>query len=246
MPGVLFVACSNASKHGKKCDEFKSLHQNILKLLFCGHISLLQRKQHHFSSHLTWARGTQFGEGPVLAGHLSESVSPFARNFRPWQHIYSTAQGSNTIVQFVSQRYVYSLMEYHQEHRSWSTCREQRSFAVFETYSLLSRHPSRKKCFSFSDPCIFGLLSSTKSAPMQRITCWKYKQSDILISSCRNKPSQLQSCRTKRFFRVFVTLRVTWRQRLCQDMVRTWYIDDFRMRIMLFPKERPENCRNFE
>ena len=42
--GVLFASCSNAPKHGKKCDEFQSLYQNILKLLFCGHVSLLQRK----------------------------------------------------------------------------------------------------------------------------------------------------------------------------------------------------------
>ena len=42
--GVLFASCSNVPKRGKKCDEFKSLYQNILKLLFCGHISLLQRK----------------------------------------------------------------------------------------------------------------------------------------------------------------------------------------------------------
>ena len=42
--GVLFASCSHAPKRGKKRDEFKSLHQNILKLLFCGHISLLQRK----------------------------------------------------------------------------------------------------------------------------------------------------------------------------------------------------------
>ena len=40
---VLFVACSNAPKRGKKWDEFKSLYQYILKLLFCGHISLFQR-----------------------------------------------------------------------------------------------------------------------------------------------------------------------------------------------------------
>ena len=42
--GVLFASCSNAPKRGKKCDEFKSLYQNILRLLFCGHISLLQTK----------------------------------------------------------------------------------------------------------------------------------------------------------------------------------------------------------
>ena len=61
-----------------------------------------KEKQHHLQFHLTWARGTQFGQGPVLAVHLSESVSPFARNFRPWHQIYSTAQGSNTIVRLVS------------------------------------------------------------------------------------------------------------------------------------------------
>ena len=55
-------------------------------------------KQHHCKFHLTWARGMQFGEGPVVAVHLSESVSPFAQNFRLWQHIYSTAQGLNTII----------------------------------------------------------------------------------------------------------------------------------------------------
>ena len=42
--GVLFASCPNKPRRGKKCDEFKSLYQNILRLLFCGHISLLQRK----------------------------------------------------------------------------------------------------------------------------------------------------------------------------------------------------------
>ena len=41
---------------------------------------------------------------------------------------------------------------------------------------------------------------------------WKYKQSHIFTSPCRNGPFQLQSCRTKRFFTVFGTLSVTWRQ----------------------------------
>ena len=53
-----------------------------------------KEKQHHFKFHPTWARGAQFGEGSVLAVHLSESVSPFAQNVRPWQHIYFTAQDS--------------------------------------------------------------------------------------------------------------------------------------------------------
>ena len=48
---------------------------------------------------------------------------------------------------------------------------------------------------------------------MYLITCWKYKQSHIFISPCPNNPSQLQNCRTKRFFTVFGTSLVTWRQR---------------------------------
>ena len=100
--GVLFASCSDAPKRGKKCDKFQSLYQTFLNCYFVEISVSFKEKQHHFKFHLTWARDTQFGEGPVLAGHLSESVSPFARNVRPWQHIYSTAQGSNTIVQFVS------------------------------------------------------------------------------------------------------------------------------------------------
>ena len=82
--GVLFASGSNKPKRRKKCDEFKSLYQNILKLLFCDTSVFFTEKQHHFKFRLTWARSTQFGEGPVLAVHLSESVSPFARNFRTW------------------------------------------------------------------------------------------------------------------------------------------------------------------
>ena len=151
-------------------------------------------------------------------------------------------------------------MKHDEEHRSWSTCREQRLFDVFETSSFLSKHPSQIKCSS-SGFCLFCLLSSTKSAPMYFVTYWKCKQSHVFISPCRNDPSQLQNCRTKRFFTVFGTLRVTWQQRkeifslahphtpkqsmfvslfsssirfdtwdtaplqrLCQIMVRTWYI----------------------
>ena len=126
--------------------------------------------------------------------------------------------------------------------------------------------PFAKECFS-SDLCIFGLLSSTKSVPMYLLTYWKYKQSHIFISPCPNDPSQLQNCRTKRFFTVFGALRLnsrqrkeilssthphtpkksvfclffsssnvslrfdTWGtaplQRLCQNVVGTWYIQKY-------------------
>ena len=65
----------------------------------------------------------------------------------------------------------------------------------------------------FSNLCIFCLLSSTKPVPMHLMTCRKYKQSDSFISPRRNDPSQLLNCRTKRFFTIFGTLRVTWQQR---------------------------------
>ena len=83
------------------------------------------------------------------------------------------------------------------EHLPWTAF-----IGCFWIYSFLSRHPSWKKC-SFSDLCIFCLLSSTKTVQMCLVTCWKYKQIDIFISPCRNDPSQVQNCRTKRFFTVF-------------------------------------------
>ena len=69
--GVLFASCSNMPKRGKKCDECKSLYQNILKLLICGHISLFQRKTtplqippHMSKMYAIWRRsriGSAFG-----------------------------------------------------------------------------------------------------------------------------------------------------------------------------------------
>ena len=102
-------------------------------------------------------------------------------------------------------------MEYHEEHRSWSICRELRLFAVFERYSFLSKHPFAKKC-SFSDLCIFLSASFHKISPNVSRNMLKI-QSSIFIPPCRNDPSQLQNRKKKRFFTVFGTLLVTWRQR---------------------------------
>ena len=84
-------------------------------------------------------------------------------------------------------------------------------YSLYLKYTLSYQNTLCEKCFS-SDLCIFSLLSSTKLVPMYLVTCWKYKQSHIFISPCRNDPSQLQDCRTRRFFTVFGTLCVTWRQ----------------------------------
>ena len=89
--------------------------------------------------------------------------------------------------------------------------------AVNSVYSLylndtLSYHSTLRQMLLFWS-LHFCLFSSTKSVPMYLVTCWKYKHSHIFISPCRNDPSQLQNCRTKRFLTVFETLPVTWRQR---------------------------------
>ena len=82
--------------------------------------------------------------------------------------------------------------------------------------SSLRRKNAPSLIFAF-----FVCFSSIKSVLMYLITCWKYKQSHILISPCRNDPSQLQNCRTKRFFTVSGTLLATWRQRKRNPCSRT-------------------------
>ena len=205
--GFLFASCSNALKRGKKCDEFKSLYKNILKLLFCGHISLLQRKTTPLQIPPHMGKRTQFGEGPYwqcscpsrsahllgVFGHGNISISPLrAQN-------YSTIRLLTLRVKLDGiWRRTPEL-----EHLPWTAfirCLWKILFPIKASFA--------KKC-SFSDLCIFCLLSSTKSVPMYLITCWEYKQSDIFISPCRNDPSQLQNCRIKRFLTVFGTLRVT-------------------------------------
>ena len=100
--GDLFASCSNAPKRGKKCDEFESLYQNILKLLFCGHISLLQRKTtplqippHMGKRYAIWRRSridsalVRVGQ-PICSGRSAMATYLFHRS------------GLKAIVQFVS------------------------------------------------------------------------------------------------------------------------------------------------
>ena len=210
--GVLFALCSNKPKRGKKCDEFKSLYQNILKLLFCGQISLLQRKTppleippHMGKEYSIWRR-SRIGSALVrvrqpICTELSDmEVNLFHRSELKY---YSPIRLLTLSVKFdgLSQRMPQL------EHLSWTAFIRCIWNTLFSIKALFA-----KKC-SFADLCISCLLSSTKSVPMYLITCWTYKQSHIFISSCRNDPFQLQNCRTKRFFTLFGTSRSTWRQR---------------------------------
>ena len=92
MSVFLFASCSNVGKRGKKCDEFKSLYQNILKLLFCGHISLLQRKTtplqippHRGKRCAMWRR-SRIGSAlvrvdqPICSEHLAMATYLFHRS----------------------------------------------------------------------------------------------------------------------------------------------------------------------
>ena len=100
--GVLFASCSNAPKRGKKCDEFKSLYQSILKLLFCGHISLVQRKTRPFQipshmgkRHAIWRR-SRIGSALV---RVRQPIC--SENSAMATHLFHRS-GLKTIVQFVS------------------------------------------------------------------------------------------------------------------------------------------------
>ena len=246
--GDLFASCSNQPKCGKKCDEFKSLYQNILKLLFCGHVSLLQGKRTPLQipprmeqRHAIWRR-SRIGSALVRVG----------------QPICSE----------------YSAMATYLFHRSglkhYSAIRLLTLCVKFDRISRRTPELEHLPWTAFIR-CVGNILFPIKAPfakTMYLLTCWKYTQSHVFISPCRNDPSQLQNCRIKRFFTVFGTLRVTWPQRkailspthpnthtpthpkteyvlslfcnlerfirfdtwgtaplqrLCQNMVRTWY-----------------------
>ena len=194
----------------KKCDEFTSLYQNILKLLFCRHVRLLRRKTtllqippHMGKRYAIWRR-SRIGSALVrvrqpICSELS-AMATYLFHRSGLKH-YSTIPLLTLRVKFdgISPR-----------KRSWSTCRDQRLFAVFATLFPL-KEPFARKMFLFWS-LHFCLLSSTKPVPMYLVTCWKYNQSHIFISPCRNDPPQLQNCRTMRFLTVFGTLLVTCRQ----------------------------------
>ena len=206
--GDLFASCSNTPKCVKKCDEFKSLYHDTLKLLFCGHITLLQRKTtplqippHMGKKYAIWRRSRI---GSALGRVRQPICSAMATHLfhRSGLKHYSTIRLLTLRVKFEGiWRRTPEL-----EHLPWTAfigCIWKILFPI--------KAPFAKKCSS-SDLCISCLLSSTKSVPMYLVTCWKYKQSHIFISPCPNDPSRLQNCRTRRFLTVFGTLRVTWRQ----------------------------------
>ena len=210
--GVLFASCSNAPKRGKKCDEFKSLHQNILKLLFCGHISLLLRKTrslqippHMGKRYAIWWR-SPIGSAlfrvrqPICSEH--SAMATYLFHHSGLKH-YSTIRLLTLRVKFDGIWQSTPELK-HLPRTAFIRCNWNILFPI--------KAPFAKKCSS-SDLWIFCLLSSTKPVPMYLVTCWKYKQIHIFISPCRNDPSQLQNCRSRRFFTVFGTLLVTWRQR---------------------------------
>ena len=210
--GGLVASCSNASKRWKKCDEFTSLYQNILKLLFCEHISLLQRKTTplqippHMGKRYAVKRRSRYWQCtcPSPSAHLLGTFDHGNISIPPLRaQNYSTICLLRLHVKFdrISQRTP------ELEHLPWTAFIR----CVWNTIFPI-KAPFAKKCF-FSDLCIFCLLSSTKSVLMHFVACWKHKQSHIFLSPCRNGPSQLQNCRTKRFLTVFGTLLVTWRQR---------------------------------
>ena len=225
--GVLFASCSNAPKRGKESDEFKSLYQNILKLLFCGQISLRPRKTtppeippHMGKRYAVWRR-SRIGSAlvrvrqPLWSERSAMATYLFHRS--GLKHCSTIRPLKLRVIFDGISRRIPEL-----KHLSWTAFIR----CIWNTLFTV-KAPFAKKCSS-SDLCILCLLSSPKSVPMYLVTCWKYKQSHIPISPCRNEPSQLQNCRTK-IFTVFGTLLVTWRQREeilspAQPKTGTWFV----------------------
>ena len=213
--GVPFASCYNKPKREKKSDEFKSLYQNILKLLFCGHISLLQRKTppleippHMDKRYAIWRR-SRIGSArvrvrqPICSEHSAMATCLFHRS--RFKH-YSTLRLQALRVKFDGiWRRTPEL-----EHLPWTAfirCIWNILFPI--------KAPFAKTMLLFWSlhflSAFLHKLSSNVSRNMLKI------QSHIFISPCRNDPSQLQNCRTKRFFMVFGTLLVTWRQ--CEEIL---------------------------
>ena len=84
-------------------------------------------------------------------------------------------------------------------------------YSLYLKYSLSYQSTLREKMLLFWSlhliTAFFQKISSNVFRDILEIL------NDIFISSCRNDPSQLRNCRRKRFFTVFRTLLVTWRQR---------------------------------
>ena len=188
--GVLFASCSNALKRGKKCDEFKSLYQNILKLLFCGHISLLQRKTtplqippHMGKRYAIWPR-SRIGSAlawicqPIYSELWDMATYLFHRSVL--KH-YSTIRLLTLSVKFdgISRRTP------ELEHLPWTAF-------IRCIWNILSplKAPFAKKCSS-SDLCIFVCF-----LPQNQFQCISQHAENtnrviFFISPCRNDPSQL-------------------------------------------------------
>ena len=100
--GVLFASCSNAPKRGKKCDECKSLYQNIFKLLFCGHISLLQRKTTPLHSPPHMGKGYAIWRRSPIGSALVRVRQPICSERSAMATNLLHHSELKTIVQFVS------------------------------------------------------------------------------------------------------------------------------------------------
>ena len=194
--GVLFASCSNKPKRGKKYDEFKSLYQNILKLLFCGHISLPSQKNttSNFTSHGQevrnlvkvpyWQCTCPSRSAHLIGtfGHGNISIPPLrAQN-------YSTIRLLTLRVKFdgISPRTP------ELEDLPWTTF-------IRCIWKILSpiKAPFAKKMLLFWSlhflSAFFHKISSNVSRNMLEIQTESY-----FHLTRRNDPLQLQNCRTKR------------------------------------------------
>ena len=83
-------------------------------------------------------------------------------------------------------------MEYHKEHRSWSTWREQRLSAVFEICSFLSKHPARKN----APFLIFAFFVCFLPQNQFQYTSWHAEDTNRVIFSSHHVEMSHLNCKT--------------------------------------------------
>ena len=261
--GVLFASCSNVPKCGKKCDEFKSLNQSILKLLFCGtyqspskKTTPLQIPPHMGKKYAIWRR-SRIGSALVrvrqpICSELSDMATYLF--YRSGLKHYSTIRLLTLRVKCdgISQR---TPELEHLPRTAFIRCVWKILFPI--------KAPFAKRMLLFWSlhflSAFFHKISSNVSLNMLKIQTESYFH--LTMSKWPISTAQLQD---KDFFTVFGTLHVTWRQRkeilfpthphtpkqsvfclffckferfirfdpwgtaplqrLCQNMVRTWYL----------------------
>ena len=187
---------------GRNATRFKSLYQNIFKLLFCGHVSLLQRHTtllqippHMGKRYAIWRR-SRIGSALVRVRQpICSECSAMATYLfhRSGLKHYSTIRLLTLCVKFdgISQRTP------EMEHLPWTTF-------IRCVWNILFpiKAPFAKNMLLFWS-LHFCLLSSTKSVPIYLLTCWKIQTESYFHLTMSKRPISTAKLKDKEIFHGF-------------------------------------------